>query len=88
MRIGWGIKTVACLGLVWLGCALAGCGVLATEPSSFPNQVETSQGRQIFVEDIEKIVDDTQLTADEQREALRELGIEDEDLIESLLTLP
>ena len=88
MRIGWGIKTVGGLGLTWLGWAMAGCGVLATQRSSFPNQAATSMGRQIFVEDIEEIVDNTQLTADEQREALRELGIEDEDLIESLLTLP
>lgn len=88
MRVVSGIRAVGCLGLAWLGCASAGCGVLATQPSGFPNQVETTEGRKIFVEDIEKIVDDTQLTADEQREALRELGIEDEDLIESLLTLP
>ncbi|MFQ5489428.1 MAG: hypothetical protein ACE5GE_01795 [Phycisphaerae bacterium] len=88
MRLGSIVRAWGCLGLIVTGCALGGCGVLAAERSSFSNQAATSEGLQIFVEDIEEIVDDTQLTADEQRQALRDLGIEDEDLIEVLLTLP
>ncbi len=65
----------------------AGCGVLADRQTEFANQAETSDGRDLFVEDIEEIVNNDQLTSEEQAEALRELGIEDEDLVAALLTL-
>jgi hypothetical protein len=66
---------------------VSGCGVLAASKSDFANQAETGEGRKLFVEDIEAIVLDDLLDQDQQRQALRDLGIEDEDLIDALLTL-
>jgi hypothetical protein len=66
---------------------VSGCGVLAASKSQFANQAETGDGRKLFVEDIEEIVFDDLLDLDQQRQALRNLGIEDEDLIDALLTL-
>ena len=64
-----------------------GCGVLAARQTEFANQAETTTGRKLFVEDIEEIVNDPDLSAEEKEQALRDLGIEDEDLIGALLTL-
>jgi len=67
--------------------ALAGCGVLAARRTSFPASETTATGQTLTVEDIEAIVNDTLMTDDEKRQALRDLGIEDDILIEALLTL-
>lgn len=64
---------------------LAGCGSVA--PTTFPNQLVGADGQPIVLDDIETIVNDTALTEDEKRVQLRELGIEDEQLIDALLTL-
>ena len=64
---------------------LAGCGSLA--PTMFPNQLVGADGRPIVLDDVETIVNDTGLSDDQKREQLRELGIEDEELIDALLTL-
>ncbi|MHC4063279.1 MAG: hypothetical protein ACYSUQ_08510 [Planctomycetota bacterium] len=66
---------------------LIGCGVLTASRPDFPATAQTTDGRSIFREDVEAIVNDDQLSTDEKREALQELGIEDDDLIEALLTL-
>jgi len=83
---GWTIRMVRTFAVVAL-TVITGCGVLAAHRTDFPATAETADGRPIFREDIEAIVDNDQLTEDEQRQALRELGIEDDDLIEALLTL-
>jgi len=67
--------------------ALTGCGVLAARRTTFPASETTSTGQTLTVEDIEAIVNDTLMTDDEKRQALRDLGIEDDVLIEALLTL-
>ena len=64
---------------------LAGCGSGA--PTTFPNQLVGADGQPIVLDDVEAIVNDTDLTDDEKRNQLRELGIEDEELIDLLLTL-
>lgn len=57
-----------------------------TQPSpSFPNLLRAADGTPILLEDVEAIVTDVQLTADEKRQQLRDLGIEDEELIIALL---
>lgn len=78
------IRSLVCLGAC---VALAGCGVLAARQTEFANQAETSDGRKLFVEDIEDIVHNELLTPEEQDYALRDLGIEDEDLLAALLSL-
>ena len=65
---------------------LCGCGVLSAGRSDFPNAARGANGQVVFVEDVDAIIGDATLTADQRRDALRELGIEDEDLIEALLT--
>jgi len=67
---------------------LCGCGILATQRTSFPNAVANDQGVAFFVEDIEAIINDAALTDADRRDALRNLGIEDDDLITALLSLP
>jgi hypothetical protein len=77
------ILTGVCLGLAFL----AGCGVLTARRTEFANQTATADGRELYVEDIEEIIDNDVLSAEDQAEALRELGIEDEDLIAALVSL-
>ena len=72
------------LGVLLLA-GLPGCGSGA--PTTFPNQLVGADGQPIVLDDVETIVNDTDLSDAEKREQLRELGIEDEELIDSLLTL-
>ncbi len=65
---------------------LAGCGSGATT-TTFSNQLLDTDGQPVVLDDVEAIVNDTDLTDDEKRVQLRELGIEDEELIDALLTL-
>lgn len=89
MRINCLIRKLArVMAAVAMIFSVTGCGVLAASKTDFANQAETPSGRQLFVEDIEEVVFSDLLDADQKREALRNLGIEDEDLIEALLTLP
>lgn len=62
----------------------AGCGFA---PREFSNQVRDADGRPILLEDVAAIVDDADLSDDQKRDALRALGVEDETLIDALLTL-
>ncbi len=64
---------------------LAGCGVLTLRPQDFSN-AETGEGGQTYtLDEVEDITENSALTDEEKRDALRELGIEDEDLIDALL---
>jgi hypothetical protein len=65
----------------------AGCGVFTTRKPDFPN-AETGENGEVYVlEDLRDIANDPDLTDDEKRQAFRDLGIEDEDVIDGLLTL-
>ncbi len=66
---------------------LTGCGVLAAHRTDFAATAETADGNAIFRDQIDAIVENPNLTVDEKGEALRDLGIEDDDLVEALLTL-
>ncbi len=66
------------------GLCFAACRATVT---TFPNQLRDPLGNAILLDDIEEIVADDDLTSDGKREQLRELGIEDEELIDALLTL-
>jgi hypothetical protein len=68
------------------GAALpVGCGV--TAPIDFPHQLVGADGTRITLEQVEEIVNDPDLDEPARRNALRDLGIEDEKLIDALLTL-
>ncbi|MCH7719723.1 MAG: hypothetical protein IH988_01865 [Planctomycetes bacterium] len=79
-RVAGSLFTVA-LGALGLG----GCGVIAQERTVFPNEVVGSEGQRITVAQIDAIIDDDDLTSDEQEAAMRELGLQDERLIAILL---
>jgi hypothetical protein len=67
--------------------ATSGCGVLTFRRLDFPN-AETGEDGQIYVlDDLREIANDPDLSENEKRQAFHDLGIEDEDLIEGLLTL-
>ncbi len=79
-------RVVGCLLTVALvALSLAGCGVLSQERTVFPNEVTGSEGQRITITQIEAIIDDDDLTSDQQETALRDLGLEDERLIAILL---
>lgn len=72
------------LSACWL-LAIAGCGAVSAD--RFPNQVLGADGQPILLDDLEAIADETGLSDEERREQFRELGIQDEKLIEVLLRL-
>jgi len=70
---------------VLLGLWMVGCGT--TVPSDFPNRLIGADGQQFEVEDLTQIANDLDLDEAGKRQALRDLGIEDEELIDALLGL-
>ncbi|MHC5112021.1 MAG: hypothetical protein ACYTHJ_19330 [Planctomycetota bacterium] len=74
------------VGLFPLALVVAGgCGV--TAGLDFPDRMYGTDGQVFVVEDLERISNNDNLTEEQKREMFRELGIEDEKLIDSLLTL-
>lgn len=82
-RSSWGFILLA--GLLAGG---AGCGVLTARQASFPNAERGEDGQTFTLDELRDIANDGDLTEAEKREAFADLGIEDQDLIEALLTLP
>lgn len=80
------ILTAFALGCALAACAIpAGCG--AAGPSDFANRLVDGDGQTILLDDLEDIANDEDLSEDEKRQAFRDIGIEDEELIEALLGL-
>jgi len=80
-------RFVALVALVWTALGVAGCGVFTARQVDFDN-AETGEDGQVYVlDDLEAIAADPDLSDEEKRDAFRELGIEDEDLMDGLLTL-
>ena len=74
---------VACLGLQLATVGLAGCGTrlgLRSSDYGFPNALVNLAGEEIHIATLVDIVNDDDLDEAQKREALEELGIEDEDL--------
>lgn len=67
--------------------ALFTCGCGVGGPAEFAGRLIGAGGELIVAEDVDAIVQDFNLTDNEKRAALRDLGIEDEKLIDALLTL-
>lgn len=84
MQLGRRISWIAAPLLAALLVA-AGCGVLAAERTRYPTAVRSADGGLYFVEDVDAILNEATMTPDDRAQALRDLGIEDEDLIEALL---
>ena len=75
--------TAFVFSVVFLLTAPGGCGV---PPTFFPHALTNEQGDPILLEDVDDILSDDTLSEDEKRAALRDLGIEDEKLIDALLS--
>lgn len=63
---------------------ICGCGVAQTD---FPQRLMGADGQLFTLDDLEAIANNARLTDEEKREAFRDLGIEDEELIDALLGL-
>ena len=84
MRASPGWAWVASGIALAVGLLNAGCGVLSVQRTDFPFAATGDSGH-IYRDDIDKILNDATLTPDQKRQALRDLGIEDEDLLDALL---
>ena len=79
-------RVLVCL-LVWAGFALVGCGTWSGlgADEGFPNSLRDLSGEDIHIATLQAIVNDDDLDDAEKREALEELGIEDEDVQDYIL---
>ena len=75
-------KGLAALLAAWL---VAGCGLTVNE--EFANQLFDPEGNALVLQDLQAIPTDASLSQEQQRQAFRDLGIEDERLIDALMTL-
>lgn len=75
-------------GLLGGMLACAGCGAFTARPTELANPETGENGEPLLLDDIEAIATDMDLTDQEKREALQDLGIEDEDLLDAFLTTP
>lgn len=65
--------------------AAGGCGTLSTARTLFPEHVIDAAGSPLYLEDLRAIVDDADLLDDEKADALRELGLENEEIIDAII---
>ena len=64
---------------------ISSCGVAPR--TDFPNRLIGADGQEFVLEDLAAIANDARLSDDEKRQAFRDLGLEDEELITALLNL-
>lgn len=71
---------------VGLISALAGgCGTLTLERSLFPDQFVDPSGEPVFVDDLLAITQDTTLLPQQMVNALRDLGLENQVIIDAII---
>ncbi len=75
---------LALVGIVVL--ATAGCSILSLTRTTFPASAITDDGRGLYLDEIDAILNNSALSKDQKRQALEELGIEDDALIDALLS--
>ncbi|UCF33245.1 MAG: hypothetical protein JSV78_13020 [Phycisphaerales bacterium] len=66
---------------------LLGCGSSIMNPLSLPNRLYGKDGQVFYLDDLEDIANDPTLTEEQKKQAFRDLGIQDERLVEALLDL-
>lgn len=79
------VRSVILLATFSMGMGFVGC--VSNNNTDFPNRLVGADGQLFTVEELEEIASDPDLSEDEKREEFRELGIEDEELIDALLDL-
>ncbi len=77
-------KTIAAC-LAGVSVALGSCGTSLT--ADFATQVVGVDGKPLLLDDLAQIANDASLSVEEKRQAFRDLGVEDEKLIDALLDL-
>ena len=73
------------LAIILSSALLGACGTIPT--NDFPNRLIGADGQEFFLEDLEDIANNSSMTEAQRRDAFRDLGIEDEELIDALLNL-
>ncbi len=73
------------LPFLMMAALTGGCGAIVSPP--FAARLVGSEGQTFTVNDLESITNDPDLDDDGKRQAFRDLGLEDERLIEALLGL-
>ena len=66
----------------------AGCGTFTARPPVLANPETGDNGQALLLDDIQVITNDMDLTDLEKRQALRDMGILDEDLLDALIAFP
>ena len=78
-------------GCRWIAAGMlamvVGCGSQIAMQAEFEYALRDPDGNVLVLDDLREIAVDEDLTEDEKRAAFQALGIEDEDLIDALLTL-
>jgi hypothetical protein len=88
MKVHCWITRFACAAVLAAVVTVVGCGVLTARKTEFAAAVKTADGDTLYVEDVQAIIDDQSLTDADKVAALEELGIEDDDLVQVLMSLP
>jgi hypothetical protein len=65
--------------------ALAGCGILTTFRTGFPNPITNADGVAISIEDLQAITQDTSMLPEDMANALRDLGLQNQELIDAIV---
>ena len=81
------MKGFAKLAAAVILCVCIGCGTQLTTTAEYPFALRDADGNQFVLDDLREIANDDDLTDNEKREAFRELGIGDEEVIDVLMTL-
>jgi len=84
MAVTWRRVMIGLLGGL-LACA--GCGTFTARPTELANPETGDNGEPLDLDAIRDITTDTNLTDPEKRDALRDMGILDEDLVDALITI-
>ena len=79
------MKRIGGISIALMALMLGGCGTAVT--GNFSNRLVGADGQLLVLEDLETIARDPDLDDGEKRDLFRELGIEDEELIDALLDL-
>ena len=81
------MNRISAVLLAWGASALVGCGTGLT--SDYPNRLVGVDGQLFVLEDLQEVADvsDADLDDEGKRDLFRDLGIEDEELIDALLDL-
>ncbi len=79
------MRKLIATSLICAALAATGCGTGSV--TDFPHRLVGADGQEFVLEDLEEIANHATLTSEQKRERFRDLGIEDEDLIDALLGL-